>query len=115
MTFHEIWSIIIPSIVGVVGILSGIWIGQHLSDRKEERQKTEELEKIRYFLNADFSLVQRTLTKMVKVHTKMHDNIVIKNQHDLYMSDRKTLEKLLVDLQIKTGYFSYWELLVTEK
>ena len=113
MTFHEIWSIIIPSVVGVGGVLSGIWIGQHLSDRKEERQKKDELEKIRYFLNADFSLVQRTLTHMIETHTKLRDNIITKNQSDLYMKTRKTLEKLLVDLQIKTGYFSYWDLLVT--
>ena len=43
----------------------------------------------------------------------MRDMIVTKNQTGLYMSDRKALEKLLVDLQIKTGYFSYWKLLVT--
>ena len=113
MTFHEIWAIVIPSIAGVVGVLSGIWIGQHLSDRKEERQKADELEKIRYFLNADFSLVQRTLTSMQKIHKKMYDVIVTKDQHDMGLLNRKGLEELLVDLQIKTVYFSYWDLLVT--
>mgnify|MGYP003965111595 FL=1 len=113
MTFHEIWSIIIPSIVGIIGILSGIWIGQHLSDRKEEKQKADEIEKIRYFLNADFSLVQRTLKKMKMDHIQMQDTIITKNQSDVYMLTRKTLEKLLTNLRIKTGYFSYWDLLVT--
>ena len=85
MTFHEIWTIIIPSIIGVVAVLSGIWIGQHLSDRQEEKKKNEDMEKIRYFLNADFTLVQRTLKNMQESHSKLYDVIVTNNQSDLYI------------------------------
>ncbi|QLH07419.1 hypothetical protein [Nitrosopumilus ureiphilus] len=110
MTFHEIWSIVIPSVVGVVGVLSGIWIGQHLSDRKEERKENEVMEKMRYLLNADYTLINRMITNYEKSLKEWND-VIAKNDQiaTLYVSDLNNMRDLIVAMGVKLGYFTYWD------
>jgi hypothetical protein len=59
LSLEDIGSIVIPSVVGIGGVLGGIWVGQHLSDRRENQKASEELRKLEYLLNADLTLINR--------------------------------------------------------
>ena len=110
MGFHEI---LIPAVISAGSVFVGIWIGSRLSDRKENTLKKEELKKIRYLLNADFSLIQRTLRNGKDVHTKWYNSIVVNNESYFYLSDEKSLMDLFVSTTIKTGLFTYWNALTS--
>jgi len=113
MSFHEIWSIIIPSVIGVVGVFSGIWIGQHLSDRKEMRQKTEELEKIRYLINADFTLIKRQTDNGITKEKETLEQLVNQNGIAYYASSLEIFSDHLHKFGFSVGGFTYWDSLTS--
>ena len=109
MSFHEIWSIIIPSVVGVLGILGGIWVGQHLSDRKEERKSKEELRKLQYLLNADFTLINRMNQQALENSPKL-ENFVdgITNIMPEIPNNEKFVE-YFAGFRFAVHEFTYWD------
>jgi len=59
MSFHEYLTIIAP----IVSVFVGIWVGQHLSDRKENQRNKDGLRKIKFLLNHDYSRIYHLCKK----------------------------------------------------
>lgn len=109
MAFHEIWSIIIPSVVGVLGVLSGIWVGQYLSDRKEKQKSIDEITKLKNLLNADFTLINRMNQQALENIPKL-ENFVYEITN--IMSEITNVEKFIkyfADFRFAVYEFTYWD------
>jgi len=114
MTFHEIWSIIIPSVVGIMGILGGIWVGQHLSDRKESQKTAEELRKLRYLLNADFTLVNRMNLQAIKNIPKLRKTVNDITNIIPDISDNKKFVDYFAGFRFSVHEFTYWDSIISQ-
>lgn len=114
MTYHEILAIIITSVVGVLGILGGIWVGQHLSDRKEEQKSSEDLRKLRYLLNADFTLINRMNQQALKNIPKLENfvdgitNIMLEIPNDERFAD------YFIEFKFAVHEFTYWDSIMAQ-
>jgi hypothetical protein len=114
LSYHEIWSIIIPSVVGVLGILGGIWVGQHLSDRKEKKKSNEDLKKLQYLLNADFTLINRmneqSLEKILKLANTVRGFTNIMPE----IPDNDKFVEFFASFRFGVHEFTYWDSIMAQ-
>ena len=68
MTFHEI-------LIPVVAVFIGILVGQHLSDRRENQRKKEELRKTKFLLSHDYSRIYLICKKREKKAKEIHEKL----------------------------------------
>jgi len=114
MTFHEIWSIIIPSVVGILGILGGIWVGQHLSDRKENQKEKDELKKLQYLLNADFTLVNRMNEQSLENISKLENTVKGFTNIMPEIPDNDKFVEFFASFRFSVHEFTYWDSIMAQ-
>jgi len=112
MTFHEIWSILIPSVIGFAGVLSGIWIGYHISNENERQREKKEIKKIQRLLTLDFSQIYRLNKKQHENNIKIIEQIQLTSNVNKYISDIESLIKFITKFSPKT-IFTNWNALET--
>ncbi len=109
MTYHEILAIIIPSVVGVLGILGGIWVGQHLSDRKEKQKSKDEFTKLQNLLNADFTLINRMNQQALENIPKLENFVDGITNIMLEIPNAERFIEYFAGFRFAVYEFTYWD------
>jgi len=68
MAFHEI-------LISVIAVFVGIFIGQHISDRRENQRKEEELKKTKFLISHDYSRIYHICKKREEKSKEIHEKL----------------------------------------
>lgn len=100
---------IISLIIGLVVVLIGILIGQRLSDKREHQKAAEDLDKLQYLINADFSAINKINQRAIEYIPKFEKNIdgIVINL--LKSSTAEHFQNHLNNLSLILIDFTYWD------
>lgn len=95
--------------IGTGGAIGGIFIGYYLTIGNEKRKNDEMLKKIKYLINADFTLANRTV-QYAKSNCESMIQAFINGQSALhYTSSLDLMKEVIVGLSFRVGLFTYWD------
>jgi len=95
--------------INLSGIFGGLFAGHYLTIWNEKHKDKEMLGKIHYLLNADFTLINRLVTRGQEEHREWYNALMDDNGALYYSSDLNVARDAVTALGMKIGNFTYWD------